>query len=418
MSNCHFARPLTRRTLLRTTATLAGALTVSPLLQACGTTPTAGTTQGTTPAASKEVLKIGALVPLSGNFAGLAEDMLAGMRLYLDSIGNEIAGRPVQLIEDDTEAKPDVGLTKARKQLDQDGVALCTGIVSSAVALGLRDMFDQTKNILVISNAGANDITRARKSKYIFRTSFSNWQTCYPAGPWVAANIGKRAFCAAPDYAAGKEDIAAFTEGFTKAGGQIVGEAYPQLGTTLDYQPYLTAMQEANPDVVFSFFSGADAVRFVTQYEEFGLKGKIPLTGPGFLVETDVLPQQGAAAEGIRTCLHYSALLDTPENKKFVAEYQAKFNEVPSVFAVQAYDAMQLIATAITVTQGDTTDKDKLVAAMEAATITSPRGPFKVDPATHNPIMKIYMREVKKLEDGTFGNVVFEDLGEFPDPGA
>lgn len=399
---------MTRRSFLKGTVVAAGALSVGPLLQACG--PLAG------PRASTGPLKIGVLVPLSGVYAGLGEDMIQGMELYLESINNEIAGRQVELIKEDSEAQPDVGLTKARKLLDQDRVDLVTGVVSSAVALGLRDLFDSTKNILIISNAGADAVTRERKSKYIFRTSFSNWQSSYPIGQWTYDNIGKRAFCSAPDYAAGKEDVSAFRDAFTKAGGEIIGEIYPPLGNN-DYQPFLTQMQQANPEVIFSFYSGSDAVRFVQQYEQFGLKDNIPLVGPGFLTETDVLPQQGASAEGIYTSLHYSYLLETPENQQFVEAYQAKFNEVPSVFALQAYDAAQLIDAAIKATEGDTSNKDRLVEAMEAASITSPRGPFRIDPDTHNPIMHVYLRQVQQVGD-EYGNVVIEDLGEFPDPGA
>lgn len=397
---------ITRRTLLKGSAVAAGALAAAPLLQACNRLPGAQTGSG--------ALKIGVLVPLSGVYSGLGEDMIQGMQLYLDSIENRIGGRTVELVREDSEANPEVGLTKARKLLDQDRVDLVTGIVSSAVALGVRDLFDSTKNILVISNAGANDITRARKSRYIFRTSFSNWQSCYPIGAWTYENVGTRAFCSAPDYAAGKEDVAAFRESFEAAGGEILGEVYPPLGNN-DYQPFLTQMQQANPEVIFSFYSGSDAVRFVQQYQQFGLKDSIPLVGPGFLTETDVLPQQGAAAAGIRTCLHYTHLLDTPENNAFVQAYQAKFNEVPSVFALQAYDAAQLIAAAINATEGDTTDKEGLVEALEAATITSPRGPFRLDPETHNPIMHVYLREVQQVGE-EYGNVMIQDLGEFTDP--
>lgn len=400
--------PITRRSLLKGAAVATGALAVGPLLQGCGA---AGPTTS-----SSGPIKIGVLVPLAGVYTGLGEDMIQGLELYLESVNNEIAGRKVELVKEDSEAKPDVALTKARKLIEQDKVDLVTGIVSSAVALGLRDLFDSTKNILVISNAGANAVTRDRKSKYIFRTSFSNWQSCFPLGQWAFDNVGKRAFCSAPDYAAGKEDVEAFKESFVKAGGEIVGELFPPLGNN-DYQPFITQMQQGAPDLVFSFYSGSDAVRFVQQYEQFGLKGKIPLVGPGFLTETDVLPQQQAAAEGIRTSLHYSHLLDTPENKKFVEAYQGKYNEVPSVFALQSYDAAQLIDAAIKATEGNTSDKDKLVAAMEATTLTSPRGPFRIDPETHNPIMHVYLREVQKVGDG-WGNVVIQDLGEFKDPGA
>lgn len=393
---------ITRRSLLKGTAVAAGALAVGPLIQACA--PAGG------PRTSSGPLKIGVLVPLSGVYSGLGQDMIQGMQLYLDSINNEIAGRKVELIQEDSEANPDVAPTKARKLLDQDKVDLVTGIVHSGVALALRDLFDSTKNILIISNAGADAVTGARKSKYIFRTSFSNSQTTYPAGPWVFKNVGKKAALSAPDYAAGKEMMGGFKRTFTEAGGEIVLEVYPPLGNN-DYQPFLTQMQQANPDVIFSFYSGSDAVRFVQQYEQFGLKGSIPLTGAGFMTESDVLPQQGAAAEGVRTSLHYTHLLDTPENKKFVEAYQAKFNEVPSTFALQAYDAAQLIDAGVKATQGDTSDKDKLVEALVNASISSPRGPFRIDPETHNPIQHIYMREVRKVGDG-LGNVVIEDLGE------
>jgi len=443
---------ISRRLFLQRATTIGAAAAVPGLLAACGSgveegaapTATGGTTPAGTPtgaattpaatasvtetatetgtesptAAAGEPLKIGLLIPTGGVYSSLGEDMRNGFQLYLDQHDGALGGRPVEVIEEDSEANPEVGLRKAQKLLNEDRVAMVTGIVSSAVALGVRDLFHEAQVPLIISNAGANDITRAAKSPYIFRTSFSNWQSTYSLGQWAYDNVAQEGmYVIAPDYAAGAEDIAAFRESFEAAGGTVLTGGLPPFGTTQDYQPFLSEIGNAGAQAVFAFFAGGEAITFVQQYRDFGLKDTLPLIGPGFLTDEGVLEAQGDAALGLRTSLHYTPLLDNPTNSAYVEAYEAAYGEQPTVYTVQSYDAAQLIDLALGELGGDTADVDALVDAMaNIGALDSPRGPFEMDPVTHNPIQNFYLREVQEV-DGGLGNAVLEDLGPFPDPG-
>jgi branched-chain amino acid transport system substrate-binding protein len=242
-------------------------------------------------------VKIGVLLPYSGVYAVLGESITQGMELVFAREGGAVAGRKIELIKEDSEAKPPVGVRKADKLIDSDKVDILTGPVHSGVLAGIRDKVHSSRTVLIVSNAGADQISRERCSRWIFRASFSNWQPCQPMGGWVAKNVAKEVFQIAPNYQAGKDMMAAFRETFTPAGGKVVAEDYPKLGET-DYAPYLTKIKQSGAKAVFAFFSGSDAVNFVKQYDQFGLKGAVKLTGAGFLTEPDVLPAQGQAALG------------------------------------------------------------------------------------------------------------------------
>ena len=362
-------------------------------------------------------LKIGVLLPYSGVYAVLGESITQGMELVFARESWAIAGRKVELIKEDTEAKPPVGVRKADKLIESDKVDLLTGPVHSGVLAGIRDKVHSSQTILIVSNAGADQISRERCSRWIFRTSFSNWQPCQPMGSWVAKNVARDVFQIAPNYQAGKDMMAAFRETFVPAGGKVVAEDYPKLGET-DYAPYLTKIKQSGAKGVFAFFSGSDAVNFVKQYDQFGLKGAIKLTGAGFLTEPDVLPAQGQSALGIITGHFYTPLLDNPTNQRFVKEFREKFGgKMPDGFACQGYDTAEVIVRSLKAVNGNTQDKMKLVEAIGRVEFDSPRGRFRFDPKTQNVIQPfIYVREVKEVAGG-LNNAVIDRIADVRDPG-
>jgi branched-chain amino acid transport system substrate-binding protein len=362
-------------------------------------------------------LKIGLVLPYSGVYQVLGESITQGMELVFAREGNKVAGREVQMIKEDDEMQPPVGIRKTEKLIESDKVDILTGPVHSGILMGMRDKVHNSKTILIVSNAGADAIARERCSKWIFRTSFSNWQPCQPMGGWVAKNASKEVFLTAPNYQAGKDMMNAFKETFVPAGGKIIGEEYPKLGET-DYAPLLTKIRQSGAKAVFAFFSGTDAVNFVKQYDQFGLKGQVKLTGAGFLTEPDVLPAQGKAALGTITGHFYTPQLDNPVNKKFVADFKAKFGgKTPDGFACQGYDTAEVIVRALKTVNGNTQDKEKLVAALEKVEFDSPRGRFRFDPKTHNVIQPfIYVREVKEVAGG-LDNVPIDRIANVADPG-
>ncbi|HYB43140.1 MAG TPA: ABC transporter substrate-binding protein, partial [Candidatus Methylomirabilis sp.] len=259
--------------------------------------------------------------------------------------------------------------------------------------------------------------SRERCSKWIFRTSFSNWQPNQPMGGWVAKNVAREAFIAAPNYQAGKDQLDAFKETFVPAGGKLVGEDYPKLGET-DYAPYLTKIRQSGAKACYVFFSGSDAVNFVKQYDQFGLKQNVKLTGAGFLTEPDVLPAQGKSALGVITGHFYTPLLDNPTNQRFVVEFREKFGgKMPDGFACQGNDTAEVIVRALKVVRGNTQDKDALVEVIAKTEFESPRGHFRFDPKTQNVIQPfIYIREVKEVAGG-LNNVPFDKVADVRDPG-
>jgi branched-chain amino acid transport system substrate-binding protein len=361
-------------------------------------------------------IKIGVLLPYTGVYAVLGESITQAMELVFARENWTVAGRKIELIKEDDESKPPVGIRKADKLIDSDKIDILTGPVHSGVLAGIRDKVHNTKTILIVSNAGADQISRERCSKWIFRTSFSNWQPCQPMGGWVAKNVSKDVFLTAPNYQAGKDMMNAFRETFVPGGGKVIGEDYPKLGET-DYAPYITKIKQSGAKAVFAFFSGSDAVNFVKQYDQFGLKGAVRLTGAGFLTEPDVLPAQGQSAVGIITGHFYTPLLDNPTNQRFVKEFKEKYNKSTDGFACQGYDTAEVIVRALKAVNGNTQDKARLVDAIAQVEFDSPRGRFRFDPKTHNVIQPfIYVREVREVAGG-LNNAVIDRIADVRDPG-
>jgi branched-chain amino acid transport system substrate-binding protein len=356
---------------------------------------------------SGDAVKIGLLVPLSGVYAPLGEDMRNGFQLYLDQHGGKLGGRAVEVVSADEGEGPQTGVPAARKLVTQDQATAVVGVVNSATALGLRDFFHESKKPLLVANAGADDITGARKSEYVWRTSFANGKVSAALGPAVAKEVKGGAYLIAADYAAGREMVAGFRKTFEAAGGKVAGEKYTPFGKTQDFQPFLSAIRGSDAKAVYAFYAGAEAVSFVKQYQQFGLANSTPLYGTGFLTEGGVLDAQGDAAVGVKTSLHYSSELDLPRNKEFVDAYRKAHNEAPTVYAVQAYDAAAVLDKALADAPGST--GEELVKALGGVgTVDSPRGQWSFD-ADHDAQQKYYLREVRS-SGGTMVNAVVSEL--------
>ncbi len=358
-------------------------------------------------------IKIGILLPFSGPFALLGREQLNSARTYLEMAGGSFDGMAVEFVSEDSQGDPAIGLQKAQRLIESSNVDVTAGIVSSAVALAVRDYFNRNKKLLVISNASANAVTSGQgHSRYIFRVSSSSWQNSYPLGPWAAENVGKSAFLVGSNYAAGRELNQGFSEGFIKTGGKVIDQVYPPLGTT-DFGPFLSGVKSRGAEFVYASLAGSDALNFVKQYAQFGLKGTVPLIGCGSLTTKDVLDAEGDSALGIHTNYAYTPELDNAVNKAFVAVYRKQHNVAPSPYASWGYDAVQLIHKALLATNGDKS-ADKLIAAMEKVQLDSPRGSISFDPESHNVVQRQYLLEVQKQADG-LANVPVKVLGVFSD---
>ena len=365
--------------------------------------------------ATNGVVKIGAILPYSGVYTSLGENLTRGLELYFDSVNWTAGGKKIELIKEDEGNDPQAALTKLRKLVDSDKIDILTGPVSTAVAYALRNEVDSRQVPFLVSHAGGNDLTRSQRSDFIWRSSFSSWQIGSSMGQYAYDNIAKEVYLAAADYAFGKEVSAAFKEAFEAAGGKIVGEVYPPLGSN-DYASYLTEIKSKNPPAVYAFFAGSDSVRFVQQYEQYGLKGNIPLIGSGWLNAEDVRPAQGNSTEGVIATQFWDYSLDTPENKAFVEAYEKKYNERPSLESLEGFDAGRVIVEAINSLNGDMSDKKKVSEAIGKVEFTSPRGPFKFDQETHHVIQNLYVFKTE-IVDGKTENKLIAEVGEFKDPG-
>jgi len=357
-------------------------------------------------------VKVGLVVPQAGVYASVGTEMKRGWDLWLERHGGKLGKFDVDTVVADEGETPQAGVPAVQKLIQNEKVDVIVGVVSSTIALGVKDMVVEAKKLLIVGNAGAGAITGGARTPYIWRTSFTNAQVSSVMGKHLAsiADVGP-VYLIAPDYAAGTEVIRGFKSTFEPAGGKIAGEAKPAFGKTQDYQPFLAGIQSSGAKATFCFFSGAEAVAFVKQYAQFGLSTTIPLYGSGFLTEGTQLDAQGDSCLGIQTTLHYSTEIDNPANKEFVAACKAKYNALPSCFVVQMWDTASVLNRALATATA--LDGDSLSKAMGTVGVIedSPRGPWSFD--GQSPKQRFYLRKVEKRDTG-YVNAVVADLGEFP----
>ena len=341
-------------------------------------------------AAQSGPLKVGLMLPFTGTFAKLGDAIENGFRLYIDESGGKLGGRTVEFVKLDDESDPAKATDNINKLIKRDQVDVVVGTVHSGVAAAMARVAKQTGTLLMVPNAGAGVVTGALCAPNIFRSSFSNWQTGYATGEAMAKRGPKRAVTITWKYAAGDEMVGGFKEAFGKGGGQVLKDLtlpFPQV----EFQALLTEIAALKPDAVFAFFAGGGAVKFVKDYAAAGLKS-IPLYGTGFLTD-GTLEAQGASAQGVLTALHYADALDTPRDNSFRLAYAKAYKLQPDVYAVQGYDAAQMLAIGLKATGGDAKKVAEFGAALRKARIDSPRGTFTLS-AAHNPVQDLYLREV------------------------
>ncbi|MDO9279015.1 MAG: ABC transporter substrate-binding protein, partial [Polaromonas sp.] len=274
------------------------------------------------------------------------------------------------------------------------------GTVHSGVAMALAKVAKDSGTLLIVPNAGADAVTGPMCAVNIFRSSFSNWQPGYAMGEVVAKKGHKKVVTITWKYAAGDESVKGFKEAFEKGGGKVVKElSLPFPG--VEFQSLLTDIAATKPDAVYTFFAGGGAVKFVKDYAAAGLKKTIPLYGSGFLTD-GTLEAQGADADGLLTALHYADSLNTPRDNAFRLSYAKAYKMQPDVYAVQGYDAGQMLGIGLNAVKGDVSKKAEFAAALHKAKIDSPRGPFTIS-KSNNPVQDFYLRQVSGKENKMIG---------------
>ncbi len=371
--------------------------------------------------ATQRPLRIGMLLTLSGPLASIGIELQKGFVTYVKQHGGRLGGRRVQFFVEDDGGDPSRAIEKSRRLVQEQQVDFVHGVAPSNVAIGIRDFYHDSKTILVISNAAANEITRERRSPYIFRTCYTNWMIGASFSRWFYANLAKDGvFTAGANYSAGQEIVGGFVERFKAAGGNVEGQVFPPLGTVADYSPYLSQIANARPKACYAFFPAADALKFVRQYSEFGLRGRIPLYGSFITDPQSVLNGQGAHAEGLITNAVWAPGLKNATNQAFVQSYNKNFAAFePSVFSVTAWEAAAVLDKAIRSLRGDVSNKARFISALErVGTLQTPAGTIRMDPRTHNPVRPWYRRRVIKNARGEWENKLVGNLGVLGDKGA
>src|ERR1043165_1046786 len=346
------------------------------------------------PAWAQNAVKIGFVSTFSGPVAAIGNDMRNSSELGLDHVGRKLGGLPVEVIYEDDQIKPDVGVQKTQKLIESDKVDFVVGYIWSNVLLASLKPLVDSKTVTIITNAGPSQVAGELCSPYVFSTSWNNDQTPQAVGLYMNQKNVKTAFLIGPNYAAGKDMLEGVASTFK---GQIVGRELTAWPNQLDFSAELSKARAAKPDAIFAFYPGGAGIQFVTQYAQSGLKGQIPLY-TAFTIDDLSLPRLKDLAIGIPGAQQWVNDLPNAENKKFVADYKAKHKTTPSFYGAQTYDALALLESAVVAVNGDLSKKDEMRKEMEKANFKSVRGNFKFGP-NHIPIQNFYLQEAVKEGD-------------------
>ncbi len=357
-------------------------------------------------AQGKEPLKIGFIASMSGTFAQIGKDMADGASLYLEEIKYTMGGRKIDFIVEDEAGEPSVALTKARKLVEMNRVPILVGPNMGSSGYALQPYVDSKKIPTVYAVPASDDITQRKRAKWIVRIGWAHSQPCHPFGEYAYTVLGHRKIVAiSMDYAFGWESLGGFQRTFEEAGGKVIQKIWCPT-TTQDFSPYITQINR-EADAVFIPLAGKLCITFLKQYQEYGLKDKVPVLGTGTLTDESVLPSMGDEALGVITPLHYSAALDSPQNKEFVKKYRVRYGKIPSYYSETCYTAMRLVDQAVTSLKGDVSKGDRVLQALQSVNLReTPRGPIKFD-AYGNPIQNIYIRKVERVGGELQNTVIY-----------
>ena len=347
------------------------------------------------PSAAAETIRIGYLGPQTGIFAQAGKDMLDGLKLSLEQIGYQAGGRKIELFEEDTEGNSATAIAKYRKLVSHDRIHVLTGVLLANVGNSLVPLIerDQLPTLFLTT---PDDLTKRKIAKWLLRSNFAASQIMHPLGDYAAKTLKyRRVATIAMDNPFGHEEIGGFQRVFEDSGGKVVQKIWVPLNA-LDFAPFL-AQVPPDVDAVCAVFVAGQAVRFVKQYGESGLKGKIPLIGTGVMTDESALRGMGDEAVGIVGALMWSPTLQNPANQTFMKLAEAKFGRTPAYFHAVMYSSGRWIAEAAQSLNGQVEDREKLVAAIRRAieATPDPRGPIKLD-EYGNPTENVYIVRVDK----------------------
>lgn len=362
-------------------------------------------------------VKIGFISTFSGPAAFSGDYAQKGVDLYLQQHPDAFGDVDVEIVtRDDTGPAAETAKRLAQELVIQDQVDLIMGIQWSNNAFAILDVANEAEVPVVLFNAATSSLTEA--SPYVVRVSRTMWQSSYPLGTYAAETMGlSKAIVLFADYAPGKDAAAAFTAGFSEAGGEIVEEIPLPFPQTPDFTPFLQRAKVSDADAIYAFMpSGAYSTAFVKAYVSTGLKDQMTLIGPGDIAPPSELELMGEGIEGATIIFHYSSAVPGETNAAFIKAWQEAYPETPvDSFGVQAYDGMAAIAHAIRETNGDFTAQS-FVDSLKGWTHDSPRGPMMIDPETRDIVENQYIMRIVRNSDGKLVEEIVDTIPNVKDP--
>ncbi len=358
--------------------------------------------------ASDQPITIGVLAALTGPMTFQGTAIVRGFTMALEEASYRVAGKTIKVVTEDEVVSPAIALTKTQKMVEKDRIDILVGPVNSAAALAIRDYVVQQKVPWVVPLAMPENLTLPPlANKYTFRVQVIPSQANGPFAEWLYKNRGYRKMAAfGMDFPAGRDSVAAFKRSFEQAKGQVVQEIFTPLNTP-DYGPFLSQLKR-DVDAVYAWYAGADAIKFDSQYVDFGLKDKLPLTGFVGLTEEVIMDAVKDLIKGHTVIAPFTPTINLPETKRFVAAFRAKYNTDPALPSSNAYDAAKVILTAINSIQGDISDKDRLLSAISKVKLNTARGPIFFD-ERGQVVADIYVC-VADIKDGRMQNNVIDTI--------
>jgi branched-chain amino acid transport system substrate-binding protein len=366
------------------------------------------------PAGAQGTIKIGVILPYSGQFADPAAQMDNGIKLYLRQYGDTAAGRKIEIVRKDSGGiAPDVAKRLAQELVVRDNVDILAGFALTPNALAAADVSAQAKKFMVNMNAATAVITT--KSPYMVRTSFTVPQLNETLGTWAYKNGARKIFTMVSDFGPGHDGEAAFHKGFKDAGGEIIGAVRFPVATQ-DFSAFIQRAKDANPEAIYIWVPGGPQPAAIgkTLAERGVDPGKTKVLGQGELTQEEALKSMGDAGIGIITSFHYDYTHDSATNKTFVKNHRDAFARNPDMFTAGGYDGMHVIYEALKKTGGQT-DGESLIGAAKGMAWESPRGPVAIDPETRDIVQTVYIRRVEKV-GGELRNVEFDKIENVKDP--
>jgi branched-chain amino acid transport system substrate-binding protein len=347
-----------------------------------------------TPAVAQQKIKIGFITTFSGPQGVMGQYMKDSVELALDHLGRKVGGLDVEMFYGDDQVKPDVGVQVAEEMLKKHQVDFMSGIIWSNVMMAVVPVVTGAGKIMVGSNAGASPLAGSQCNELYFTTSWNNDQTPEAMGKYLQDTGINDLYVISPNYQAGKDMVAGLKRNYK---GRIVEEIYTKLGQQ-DYQAEITQLRSKNPKAVFVFLPGGMGIQFLKQYDQAGLRGKLPLYSV-YTVDEISIPAVKDAAVGIYETRYWSPDLKNAANSKFVTDYKKKYGKLPVFYGAQAYDSILLIDSAVKATKGNLKDTQALVKEMRKANFNSLRGPFTYN-VNHHPIQNFYLLRAEKTSGG------------------